>query len=335
VWLATVLVVLLIGACGGSARRTVGSQSPGRLFAANSVWNAPLAANAPLDPRSVAMVRWLNDQVAQEFRSGRDPYIQTVTDSTPIYVVPRDQRAVHVALENSAPWGRSLAQALRAVPIPAGARPATGSDAHITIWQPSTDSLWELFEARHTSAGWEAAWGGAMRNVSKSPGYFTTDSWPGAQSDWGATATSLPVAAGTMTISELERGNIDHALAIALPNARAGEYAWPAQRTDGSDPDPNSIPEGAHLRLDPRLNIASLHLPRVLETIALAAQRYGLIVRDRTGESVAFYAQVPISGTDPYKKIFAGIPVYDILERFPWDRLEVLRMKLRPSTAGS
>ncbi len=335
VCVTALLATLLLGtACGGATQNAPQQASTGRLFAANSVWNAPLASNAALDPRSNALIGWLDGQVEQEFHSGHDPFIQTVTDSTPIYVVPRNQPAVRVALENSASWGRSLAQALEAVPIPAGARPATGSDAHITIWQPSTDSLWELFEARHTAAGWQAAWGGAIRHVSHSPGYYTSASWPGAQPGWGATATSLPAAAGTMTISELQRGTIDHALAIALPNARADSYSWPAQRTDGTDPDPSSIPEGAHLRLDPRLNIASLHLPRALEAIALAAQRYGLIVRDKTGESVALYAQVPTGGGDPYTQVFGGTPVYDLLKRFPWDSLEVLRMRLHSGTGS-
>ena len=76
---------------------------------------------------------------------------------------------------------------------------------------------------------------------------------------WGASASSLPLVAGTMTLGELESGHIDHALAISVPHARAGTYAWPAQRTDG-DGGALTLPEGAHLRLDPSLNIPAMQL---------------------------------------------------------------------------
>jgi hypothetical protein len=344
--IAALLAASVVAGCGQSSPplRSSGTGSsappakPGqpsaeRLFAPNSVWNAPLTSGAAIDPSSSAMINWLDRQVYAEFAQGPTPDIETATDSTPIYQVPRNQPTVRVTLENTASWGRTLAEAFRSVPIPRGAVAASGSDAHLTIWQPSTDRLWELWEAHRSSSGWQAAWGGAIEHVSSSPGYYTSTSWPGARSYWGSTATSLPVAAGTMLISELEAGSIHHALAIALPAARAGVYAWPAQRTDGTDTDPDSIPEGAHLRLDPRLDIARLHLPPVLEAIALAAQRYGLIVRDKSGEAVAFYAQAPSGGTNPYSRIFA-VPPYDLLKRFPWAHLEVLRMHLQHGTGS-
>ena len=95
-------------------------------------------------------------------------------------------------------------------------------------------------------------------------------------------------------------GQINHALAIAIPNPRAGVYASPAQRTDGWSTEPLSLPEGAHLRLDPNLDLAALHLPRLTLMMAEAAQRYGIVVRDRAA-NVAFYAQDPTpTGTEPY-----------------------------------
>jgi hypothetical protein len=342
-WVLLASAVTLLASCGGSAPPKPSlrppphpsPQSASRLFAADSVWNASLADNAPLDPRSASLAGWLDQQVSREFSGGASPYIQTVTDSTPVYRVRADQPVVRVTLDNDQSWARSLATALQAVPIPSGARPAAGSDAHLTIYQPSTDRLWELWKARLTPDGWHAAWGGAMGHVSSSPGYFSRQSWPGAKTYWGSTATSLPMVAGTMMINELKVGTIDHALAIALPAARAGQYASPAERTDGTDTNPDSIPEGAHLRLDPHLNVASLHLPRVIEMMALAAQRYGMIVRDKTGSAVAFFAEDPTAtGTNPYTAIFGGIPSYDLLKYFPWAHLELLRMDLHYGTGS-
>lgn len=353
-WLAVVVVLWTgcgsVSAAGGtgskkdaraSTRAPSNAKKPTRtrrrrrshgLFAPSSVWNTKLAADAPVDPQSAAMTQWLDAAVNHEFAKGPTPNIQTGTGSTTIYRVPADQPAVPVHLDVPVKykWGRSLARVLRAgVPIPAGARPSGGPDAEMTVYQPSTDRLWELWKARRTKVGWEASWGGAMENVSRSPGYFSAHSWPGAASYWGASATSLPLIAGTMLIGELEGHRIDHALAIALPETRAGEYAWPAQRTDGYDHDPDVIPEGAHLRIDPHLDIAVMHLPPVIRTMALAAQRYGMIVRDQTGgEAFAFYAETPTGSADPYPKIFGGMQPYDLLKSFPWSHLQVLKMKL-------
>ena len=187
---------------------------------------------------------------------------------------------------------RTLQRAFASVPLPPDARPAPGTDRHLTVWQPSTDRLWEFFGARHAADGWHARWGGAIRRVSQSPGYYTGAAWPGAARNWGATASSLPVIGGTMLLDELKRGRIDHALAINLPAPRAGVFAWPAQRTDGTGP-PTALPEGARLRLDPALDVSSLHLPKLTRMIALAAQRYGLVVRDQTHHGISLFGEVP------------------------------------------
>jgi hypothetical protein len=169
-----------------------------------------------------------------------------------------------------------------------------------------------------------------MRRVSRGPGYFTGTSWPGARTYWGATATGFPLIAGLIRMDELARGRIDHALAISIPGARAGVFAWPAQRTDGTLVSDDALPEGAHLRLDPALDIAALRLPAPTRAIAVAAQRYGLIVRDRTARTTALYAEDPGStGANPYPRLFGGRLPSEVLARFPWERLQLLRMSLR------
>jgi hypothetical protein len=307
------------------------SSSP--LFAPDSVWNAPLSPNAPVDPSSRRFVGRLLQEVASEQQAQNGPWIETVSGSTPLYRVPPNQPLVAVKLDVSQPWARTLRIALQAVPIPSYASPAAGDDAHLTIWQPSTNRLWELWRARKAADGWHAQWGGAMDAVSRSPGYYTTQSWPGARSYWGSTATSLPVIAGTIMIKELERGSIDHALALDLPSARAGVYAWPAQRTDGEDHGADSIPEGARLRLDPNLDIASLGLSPLTQELALAAQRYGMIVRDQTRHAIGFYAEDPApTGANPYPALMDHMSPSRLLADFPWQHVQVLRMDLTYGT---
>lgn len=294
------------------------------LFAPTSVWNAPLPADAPLDPASGTLVKKLRDTVTANLAARTGPWIQTTDHSTPIYRVPADQPMVRVKLDAGA-WATSLQSALQEVPIPPGALPAKGNDRHLTIWQPSTDRLWELFKASRQADGWHASFGGAITNVSGHPGHYTNDSWY-----WGATATSLPAIAGTMRIDELQAGVIPHALAMAIPYARPKVFSWPAQRTDGTSTDPNAIPEGARFRIDPALNLATLNLPPMTRMMAEAAQRYGMIVRDQTANAVGFYGEDPTpTGTNPYGGFYGGRYPIDLLRSFPWAHVQLLKMDLR------
>jgi hypothetical protein len=303
------------------------------------VWNRALPSDAPLDPRSAQLAAALAAEAASETSAGTGPWISTTSYSTPFYVVGRQQPTVRVALDDpTAAWRVGLQAALEAVPIPPDAQPARGTDAQLTVYQPSTDRLWEFWKLRREADGWHASWGGAIERVSTSPGFFTATSWPGSGTYWGATASSLPLIAGTMTIAELSSGAIPHALAMEVPFARASVHTWPAQRTDGRNPDPLSLPEGARLRLDPSLDVRALRLPRLTEQMALAAQRYGIVVRDQSTHGIGFYGEDPTpTGINPYRPgvpggFFGGRYPSDLLARFPWRSLRVLRMELR---AGS
>jgi hypothetical protein len=305
-----------------------------RLFAPDSVWNAPLPADTPVDPANAVLTKTLRDTVAQNISAGWGPWIGT-DGTTPLYTVPATQPTVRVKLDSGS-WNGALQQALNAVPIPHDARPAAGADGHLTIWQPSTDRFWEFFQARNAPDGWHASYGGAMSHVSTSPGYYDTSSWPGlSQPSWGATATSLPAIAGTIMLDELRAGVIPHALAMNIPWAKPNVYSFPAQRTDGRSTDPNAIPEGARFRLDPTLDLNALNLPPMTRMIAVAAQRYGMIVRDQTGHAVSLFAENP-GAASPNAYVapggFFGSPnPMAVMKAFPWDRLQLVRMDLRSS----
>lgn len=322
------LVGLLVLWLGGGERTHAGEP---RFFSAASFWNVPLSKDAPLDPSSRQLVARLSSLVAAEQRARSGPTINTASYSVPIYTVGPGQPTVPVTLTEHAP-DAELSAAWKAVPLPADARPAGGTDAVLVVHQPSTDRMWEFWKLRKAADGWRAKWGGAMRNVSRNKGIFDTDAWPGAKTYWGTAATSLPLAGGVMTLDELKRGEINHVLALDLPEVRAGAYSWPAQRTDGQSQDPSSIPEGARLRLDPKLDLDALKLPKMTLMMARAAQRYGMVIRDFSGV-VSFQAEDPTrTGTDPYYRpggFFGGQRAPQLLSKFPWDRLKVLKLQLR------
>jgi hypothetical protein len=312
-----------------AARRSVRPARISRLFGRKSFWNRPLSPRTAIDPRSTALVQALDAEIRRGRAAGIVPWISADAASTPLYRVGRREQRVRVNLERRyLGGGEALQRAFASVPIPRDAEPAVGPDGHLTVWQPSTDSLWDFYGARRDPAGWHARWGGAIRRVSRSPGYYTPRAWPGATTSWGATGSSLPVIGGTMLLAELNAGRIDHALAMNVPAARAGVFAWPAQRTDGVG-SPAALPEGARLRLDPALSVRALRLPRLTAMIARAAQRYGLVVRDQTRHAVSLFGENPAQFPgSPYSRLLGRKTPGELLARFPWARLQVLKMRL-------
>jgi hypothetical protein len=289
-----------------------------KLFAPNSFWNAPLAADAPVDPASSRLVDSLSSEVAAEIQNRSGPWINTDQYSTPVYTVGSDVPKVHVTIDV---WAPQLQAEFDQVPIPAGAKVAGGGDRHLTIYQPSTDTMWEMWLTSNEADGWHARWGGRMTSVSTNPGYFA--------SPYGATATSLPLLGGLMTIEELKKGEINHALALAIPNTRVGAVTWPAQREDGKVDGPRTIPEGTHFRIDPSIDLTKLGLSRTGLVIARAAQKYGIVVRDTSG-CVTFYAEDPVASWNIYPWLFEWQYPSDVLGGFPWKSLQVVA----PQQAG-
>jgi hypothetical protein len=312
----------------------VESAAPFRFFSPTSFWNEVLPVDAPLDPSSAAVVGAFDEVIAaEEGQAKAGPWINTTSYSVPVYTVPGDQPTVVVRLVDHNP-DAALSSAWSAVPLPPEARPSVGTDGELVVWQPSTDRLWEFWRLEHAASSWQASWGGAMRNVSSGVGVFGPRVWPGAETWWGASASSLSLVGGLISLEDLATGQINHALSMSIPDVRAGVYASPAQRSDGKSNDPLSLPEGAHLRLNPNLDLATLHLPRLTLMIAKAAQRYGLIVRDGAGV-VTFQAQDPEpTGTEPYMGpdgYFEGKYPNQLLASFPWSQLELLKMELHPN----
>ena len=70
-------------------------------------------------------------------------------------------------------------------------------------------------------------------------------------------------------------------------------------------------------------------MPPLVRMMAVAAQRYGILVRDVSG-TVAFIAQDPTgTGSDPYTNgFFEGKYPSQLLASFPWSHLQVLKLEL-------
>jgi hypothetical protein len=302
------------------------------VFAPSSFWYARIPADAPLHPNSVAFVRDFMRQLKQYYGGVA---INANAYSSPIYVVSADVGAIPVV-----PWdcqktgyrNEELARQWQVVPIPSYAQAANGSDSEMTIYQPSADTMWEFWRARKVDGRWEACWGGRMLSVSKNEGIWAPH--------FGTTATGLPFLGGQIAADELRRGIIPHAVGIALVEAEDAKiYSWPANRSDGYNPDklPDHIPEGLRFRLDPSVDVDALRLHPVAKIIAKAAQTYGFVVWDKAG-AISLRAENPkrftaLGMADPYPALWNGTPSYKILAGFPWDKLQFLPMNYgKPET---
>jgi hypothetical protein len=284
-----------------------------RPFARASIWNEPVAGDAPLDPRSDRIAAALAGEVRDEAEAKTGPWINTSKYSVPVYTVGADVPKVHVTLDTSKP---ALQRDFDAVPIPVGAHQSADTDALLVVYQPSTDTLWEFFHARLAADGWHARWGGKMTSVSTNQGYFPAP--------YGASASSLALLGGLMTIAELKAGQIDHALSMAVPNTAVGRFTWPAQRADGRTTKESAIPEGTRFRIDPAVDLSTLGLTPAGLTIARAAQRYGIIVRDGANNVVLYGEDPTTTNENPYGQIFGGRYPNAVLRNFPWNRLQVV-----------
>jgi hypothetical protein len=259
----------------------VAFQGPARLYSAASPWNVPLTANASIDPESDAMVQTVVDAAHEQgfliaVKKWSWP-IYYADDMTPRYTIPL-----------TAYWASG--SALTGVPIPPGAAPDPSDDGHLAVIDRSTGCEYDLWRAARLPDGmWTAAW--ANGTDANDSGWF-----PDGGSATGSGATG---AAGVIRPEELRAGVIHHALAFAYPYTKAGGPVLPATESDGRSTVSGAIPEGAHLRLDPKFNLASLELKPYERIIATAMQTYGLFLVD-SGGGVALVAQNPQSSTVPY-----------------------------------
>jgi hypothetical protein len=304
---------------------TVNGLPTDAIFAPNSFWYHKIPASVALHPNSAGLRSDFQRQIKTYYGNVT---INTVSYASPVFTAPQGTKTTAVKFwdcQGKRYTDPGIVQQWSAVPIPANAQPSSGTDGEMTVYQPSSDTIWEFWQTRNQGGTWQACWGGRFQNASKSNGI-----WP---TGYGTTATGLPFLGGQITAEELQRGEIRHVIGIALVDLEnSGVFSWPANRSDGYNPNraANRIAEGQRFRLDPTVNVDALNMHPVAKIIAKAAQKYGFVVWDKAG-AIGMRVQNPKSYTalgkpDPYKALFNGTPEYALLNGFPWDRLQFLPM---------
>jgi hypothetical protein len=258
----------------------------------------------------------------------------------PIFWADPDTPTVQVKLDPTAYQDSALIRAWSAVPMPADARPSNCSDKNLAVEQVQPDGTvreWEFWRASQAPDGtWTAKWGGATNDVAADRGVASSLAWGDATAPtiagsastfaWNVTASSMSMTAGVITRADVASGHINHAVALALTDTAKGKEEWPAQRSVGGSLDTYALPEGSHLRLDPKLDLSTITMTPLVRMIADAAQKYGIVVRDRTYGPNVFMTEEPQPGeTNPFTPLLAGQYANAALNAFPWSRLQLLK----------
>ena len=268
-----------------------------RPYSRSSPFNRPIPNGTRAHPRSDEMVRQILSSgvpapmvvgtAGTSYDYGHPTYYAKSTD--PVY-----------RLRPTAGWGRN-AIAGRRIRIPSEARPAAGSDGHMTVVTPDgwEYDLWQVHDKPAGGGTLSFSWGGRIRIDGDGLGD-------------GGTASGFGNLAGMIRAQELKAGRINHALFVVLRctsgdtsfghgvrRGSNGSYVYPANDGDAAcaagTPAP---PMGARLQLAmSRRQIDALRAPAWQKTILRALARYGGYVGDTGGpgfalmfESSAMYA---------------------------------------------
>jgi hypothetical protein len=279
-----------------------------RLYADDSFVNTPVGDSPKLDPGSAAMIA-----------KAVVPYVgnanMTNGNDWGIPISYGDPQSKQYVVGCYRYW---CDLPVPPFPIPSSARPSTASDGHLVTIDAAGREL-DMWTAHRTGDG---GWTAGVRTVTSSSGSGLEC---GPEERCGrANAAGFALGAGIVRPEEIAQGQIDHALVITTPYTRSGYVACPALGTDGKFDDPDALPEGAHLQLDPSVDVGALAIPDWQKVIARALKRYGAYVVD-TGGSLSIRAESNLGrGYDAWAK--AGVPNFPNLSGLPWGRLRVLEL---------
>jgi hypothetical protein len=236
------------------------------VFPATNAWNQtvdrlPVARNSATLIHSIG----LTAHVHADFGSG-------TWDGGPIgipyTVVTTSQRRVPVSFDYASESDRGPYPIPPNAPIEGG-RGATG-DRHVLIIDRSACKLYELFDA-HPLRGGRAWHAGSGATWDLRSNHLRPRTWTSAD------AAGLPILPGLARYDEVAAGAIRHALRFTAPRTRTA-LVWPARHQAGASPSPVLPPMGLRVRLKRTANLNGL--PRQARIVALAMQRYGLMLAD-------------------------------------------------------
>ena len=235
------------------------------MYPSDNVWNTDISS-LPVDAHSAAWLSSMNSATTHlhpDFGPSGNP---SVPYGIPYAVVPPLTPKVFLTFAYPGesdpgpyPFGAST-------PIEGG----TGStgDRHALMVDPSTCTLYELYNASYSPAG-STAGSGAIWNLGSNA--LRPAGWTSAD------AAGLPILPGLLRYDEVRSGSITHAIRMtAVATDRSS--LWPARHQAGSASDPGLPPMGARFRLKASYDFSG-YSPEA-QVVLRAMQHYGLVLAD-------------------------------------------------------
>lgn len=330
-----VLVGSAVGACGGKHEAasppsttqppSTSTSAPPATPTTEAFRRATFAPPGTLWPKSIFSERgvasWPLLSASSRFAADivsdyTQDYGSVGVNSMPIYRVPAGQPGVPISVLPGC--NDFLPDTGNEIPVPDYVTLTGTSDSPLVVYQPSTDTDWELWRAtKNPNGSYSACWGGKL-DMATSTGVFP---FP-----YGMSATGISYLATVITEADVASGQIDHAIAIQIP--RCNEYVYPADRHD-CGAEPGQPAEGQWFRLPANLSMPGGLTP-FAQMVFTALQRYGAVVTDYAGavmleaEQPSDWAEEGNSGTDPITVSWQGLPEYKVVADLPWSELQAV-----------
>ncbi|MBS41663.1 MAG: hypothetical protein CMH83_00535 [Nocardioides sp.] len=207
--------------------------------------------------------------------------------------------------------------------VPDDLSPLPQYDGWYTIFDQANGKAYDLWRARREDDG-VLSYGFMRQWDLDGPGF----NQPYVVSSRGS---GLPLFGGLIRSGELERGVINHALAISVPGAASGNFVQPASSTNGNGAE-NSLPMGARIVLKSDFKLRqpidpsngrplkmSADQKRYARAVVKALKTYGAFVVDRSAVPTLYYERTADSfdDTNVNDRLLLGYEVRDIgLEDF-------------------
>jgi hypothetical protein len=252
--IGTLVAVLFLALAGAADAHPLLDAPRCPIFPASNPWNQRVD-RLPADPRSDAIVAAIGADEPFHPDFGTQYGI-------PFTTVSAQQKRVRVGFDYADESDKGP------YPIPANVPLEQGSDSHALIVDRDRCRLYELFAAHRTATGWHAG-SGAIWNLRSNK--LRPKGWTSAD------AAGLPILPGLARWDDVKRGSIDHALRFTVSRTRDA-FVFPARHAASDLTDANLQPMGLRFRLKASVDVS--RLPRQARIVAVALQRYGMIVAD-------------------------------------------------------
>ncbi|OGG02235.1 hypothetical protein A2W14_02595 [Candidatus Gottesmanbacteria bacterium RBG_16_37_8] len=291
----------------------VGNQ-PYRAFSADSYWNTPFPDNSPIDPNNAKYIAdSQNSSHTQNFLQFTAAPGTSQAFGQPIYWAKASDKLYTIT------DGSRTVQ----VHIPANARPASGSDGQITIYDKSTDQVVGMSGASYNSSSDKWTVGGSIdRYILSSNGLDSNAAGSNDSRNTGHRGTTSAVRA--VRVDEVQKGIINHRLACFwwATGVQTVNHYWPMVGDEGAKG--GIVPEGIVIRIKPNVNLASKGLSQPALVIAKALQDYGCLITDNSGSGNRLKVELNEAA---WQQI--GL-TYDALSPLPWSDWQFVKGGYQP-----